>query len=350
MRRCEWIVSPPSKRRNRCLPWASTDRTARPARRSGQRSRPKRGCGVASSSGTCPSSTGPHAIGRVVDGVALGHRVTYGTAALQGTAECVDLPDMRTRLRRPSLLVKFSLPQPAGDRRPRRRDRLRAAPAHRAARAARRDAPGRRDDPRRRAVARHPLGPRRAAERAPAGPAGRRAAPGRLRRPADQPREALRPPRADPLLGRARRDRRVPPALGRSSSARSTARSSATSRKAPRRRRARATRAARSRSTSPCTSPATATRPPRCFEVYLPYEPVARRDRGGLAAALPAARHRLRAALRHAVPDRRRRLAPPPPPGAARRPHRPPEPHAAVRAHRGRDRPTPGPARSPRCC
>ena len=39
MRRCEWIVRPPSKRRNRCLPCASTARTARPASRSGQRSR-----------------------------------------------------------------------------------------------------------------------------------------------------------------------------------------------------------------------------------------------------------------------------------------------------------------------
>ncbi len=54
IRRCEWIVSPPSKRRNRCLPWASTDCTTRPSRRSGQRSIRKRGCGVATSSGTWP--------------------------------------------------------------------------------------------------------------------------------------------------------------------------------------------------------------------------------------------------------------------------------------------------------
>ena len=39
MRRCEWSVRSPSKRRNRCLPWASTAVTARPASRSGQRSR-----------------------------------------------------------------------------------------------------------------------------------------------------------------------------------------------------------------------------------------------------------------------------------------------------------------------
>ena len=31
MRRCEWIVRSPSKRRKRCLPWASTAVTARPA-------------------------------------------------------------------------------------------------------------------------------------------------------------------------------------------------------------------------------------------------------------------------------------------------------------------------------
>ena len=58
MRRCEWIVSSPSKRRNRCLPCASTASTARPASRSSQRARPKRGCGVRSSSGTWPASTG----------------------------------------------------------------------------------------------------------------------------------------------------------------------------------------------------------------------------------------------------------------------------------------------------
>ena len=54
MRRCEWIVRPLSKRRNRCLPCASTEVTAWPASFSGQRSRPKRGCGVSIASGTCP--------------------------------------------------------------------------------------------------------------------------------------------------------------------------------------------------------------------------------------------------------------------------------------------------------
>ena len=57
IRRWEWISSPPSKCTNRCLPWASTAVTARPASFSGQRSRPKRGCGVVSS-GTWPASTG----------------------------------------------------------------------------------------------------------------------------------------------------------------------------------------------------------------------------------------------------------------------------------------------------
>ena len=46
MRRCEWSVRSPSKRRNRCLPWASTERTPRPCRRSGQRSSM---CGAAAS-------------------------------------------------------------------------------------------------------------------------------------------------------------------------------------------------------------------------------------------------------------------------------------------------------------
>src|ERR1700692_2546038 len=58
MRRCEWIVRPPAKRRNRCLPWASTDSTTRPPRRSGQRSERWRAWGARISSGTRPSSTG----------------------------------------------------------------------------------------------------------------------------------------------------------------------------------------------------------------------------------------------------------------------------------------------------
>ncbi len=52
MRRCEWTRRPPSKRRSRCLPTASTASTCRPARRCGHRSWPKRGGGVAISSGT----------------------------------------------------------------------------------------------------------------------------------------------------------------------------------------------------------------------------------------------------------------------------------------------------------
>ena len=46
MRRCECRVRSPSKRMNRCLPRASTARTGRPSRRSGQRSIAWRGCGV----------------------------------------------------------------------------------------------------------------------------------------------------------------------------------------------------------------------------------------------------------------------------------------------------------------
>ena len=50
-------VGPSAKRRKRCLPWASTERTARTASRCGQRSAPWRGCGVRVSSGTAPAST-----------------------------------------------------------------------------------------------------------------------------------------------------------------------------------------------------------------------------------------------------------------------------------------------------
>src|SRR3954469_15876000 len=48
----------PSKRMKRFLPCASTASTGRPPSRSAQPSRPKRGCGVAISSGTRPASTG----------------------------------------------------------------------------------------------------------------------------------------------------------------------------------------------------------------------------------------------------------------------------------------------------
>ena len=58
MRRCEWIVRSLAKRMNRCLPCASTLRTGWPCRRSGQRSRLKRGCSVSSASGTWPSRIG----------------------------------------------------------------------------------------------------------------------------------------------------------------------------------------------------------------------------------------------------------------------------------------------------
>src|SRR5687767_3382651 len=112
MRRCEWIVRPPSKRRNRCLPRASTERTARPASRSGQRSRPKRGCGVSSASGTCPSSTGRmrFAWKWIVSPSGIHLRVRAGEEpGLRNRALPADQPGMRALLRRPSLLTKFSV-------------------------------------------------------------------------------------------------------------------------------------------------------------------------------------------------------------------------------------------------
>src|SRR5215210_7030514 len=59
MRRCEWSISPPSKRTSRCLPSASTERTSRPASHSGQRSRPCRGCGVSFDSIALATSASP---------------------------------------------------------------------------------------------------------------------------------------------------------------------------------------------------------------------------------------------------------------------------------------------------
>ena len=62
------------------MPWASTERTAWPASRSGQRSRPKRGCSVSSASGHVALEHGPDAVRGVVDRVALGHAVSLGAA------------------------------------------------------------------------------------------------------------------------------------------------------------------------------------------------------------------------------------------------------------------------------
>src|SRR4051794_14696186 len=56
MRRCECSVRSPSKRTNRCLPWASTLRTPRPWSRSGQRSAAWRGCGVSIETISLPTS------------------------------------------------------------------------------------------------------------------------------------------------------------------------------------------------------------------------------------------------------------------------------------------------------
>ena len=78
IRRCEWISRPPSKRRNRCLPCASTPVTAWPFSRSGQRSRPKRGCGVWIASGILPLEHRPDPVRGVVDRVALRHASEYG--------------------------------------------------------------------------------------------------------------------------------------------------------------------------------------------------------------------------------------------------------------------------------
>ncbi len=74
--RCECSVIPPSKRRNRCLPWASTARIERPARSSGQRSagvpRMRRGELI----GDMSRERRADPLRRVMDRVALGHRPT----------------------------------------------------------------------------------------------------------------------------------------------------------------------------------------------------------------------------------------------------------------------------------
>src|SRR5688500_1132415 len=59
MRRCECSVRPPPKRRNRCLPCASTARTERPARRSGQRSIAWRGWGDSTETISLPRRAAP---------------------------------------------------------------------------------------------------------------------------------------------------------------------------------------------------------------------------------------------------------------------------------------------------
>ena len=74
IRRCEWIVSPPSKRRNRCLPWASTSlhRAARQALRPAVAPEARvRGRELV---GHVALQHRPDAARGVVDRVALGHR------------------------------------------------------------------------------------------------------------------------------------------------------------------------------------------------------------------------------------------------------------------------------------
>src|SRR3954452_2693465 len=59
MRRCEWIVRPPSKRIIRCFPCTSIAYTLRPASRSAQPSFAWRGCGVSIVSISLPISAAP---------------------------------------------------------------------------------------------------------------------------------------------------------------------------------------------------------------------------------------------------------------------------------------------------
>ena len=256
---------------------------------------------------------------------------------------------MRARLRRPSLLVKFSLLSllvivalgvAIGSALHERIERRGLAQAMHLADVMTRV--GVQAD----AAALRPARP--AAAGAP-GRAGRRAAPRRLPRPADQPGQALQPPRRDRLLGRplGRSARSTPPPT--SSRARSAAEIAGEVEEGTGRGPVAAH--ARSRSTCRCAcAPRRPARPP-CSRSTSPTS----RSRPPIAEdskrAVPAARRRPRAALRGAVPDRRRRLAPPAPPGAARRAHRPAQPHAALRAHRGRDRRAAPQRRAwPRCC
>ena len=76
MRRCEWIVRPPSKRRNRCLPWAST----RSHRAAGQPLGPAVGAEARVRRrelvGHVALEHRPDPVRGVVDRVALGHRLS----------------------------------------------------------------------------------------------------------------------------------------------------------------------------------------------------------------------------------------------------------------------------------
>ena len=78
MRRCEWIVRPPSKRRKRCLPWASTAVTARPAETLGPAVAPEARVRGLELVRDVPGEHRPDPVGGVVDGVALGHRAVSG--------------------------------------------------------------------------------------------------------------------------------------------------------------------------------------------------------------------------------------------------------------------------------
>ena len=73
MRRCEWIVSSPSKRSSRCLPIASTARTARPSSRSRPAIAGEARMRRREALGHPPLEQRPDPVGGVVDGVALGH-------------------------------------------------------------------------------------------------------------------------------------------------------------------------------------------------------------------------------------------------------------------------------------
>ena len=210
MRRCEWIVRPPSKRRNRCLPWASTDAhgAARQALRPAVA--PEARMRGLERVGDVALEHRPDAARRVVDRVALGHLALRVRAdrrhGLRLRARPADQPGMRALMRRPSLLTKFSLLSLVVDRRPRHRGRRDAPRADRAPRAAGGDQARRDDDE-----------PRPAADPAAGRPRGRqgRVAPRLARRAAQAAR--LRPARHPPPEGlqRRRRDRLLRRALDR---------------------------------------------------------------------------------------------------------------------------------------
>ena len=207
MRRCEWITRSSSKRRNRCLPWASTRSTARPASRSGQRSRAKRGCGVLELVRHVTRQHRPDPVGGVVDRVALGH-VIEGTR--EGFSQTENWPMTRRSGRRqphavlPARTLHGHGPARRGCARP--GDRRRAQAPDRAARARARAGPGDRDGPGRRHRAPAARRPRGGARREPRRRLDRHR--GRAAWRGSAAAAPLQPQRPDRVLRRARRGRR----------------------------------------------------------------------------------------------------------------------------------------------